>query len=234
VGFVGARVLELMINWERFVAAPGTFLFSTGVYLGGLITAVIFAIFWFRHIGVPLLVGLDIIALMVALAMGIGRWGCFASGCCYGTPTDLPWAVTFPELARTIHAGLPEIPLHPSQIYLSLNSLIILGILVLVYRRKRFNGQIMMLYLMLYGGTRFFIEYVRGDRERRFLVEDVLSTSQSLSVLLVIAAAVTYYLLARRHRHSGEPAWQPASTRTPDASAKRAVPARQPKKKARR
>lgn len=212
-GFVGARVLEAIINWERLLSAPQTFLFSTGVFMGGLISAVAFAIFWFRRKGIPYLVGLDIIGMVAALVIGVGRWGCFASGCCWGTPTDLPWAVTFPALARRIHAGLPEVPLHPTQIYLSLNSLAILGILALAYRRKRFNGQIVLLYLMLYGVSRFLLEYLRGDAVRRFVIEGVLSTSQFLSILVVAAAMVTYVALARRHSQSGAPDWQPAEKR---------------------
>lgn len=237
-GFVGARVLEVIINWERFAADPTSILTNTGVYMGGLIAAIAFAILWFRHLGVPSLLGLDLIALVVALMIGIGRWGCFASGCCWGTPSDLPWAVTFPEAARRIHAGLPAVPLHPTQIYLSLNSLAILGILALAYRRKRFHGQIMMLYLMLYGVTRFLIEYVRGDAIRRFVIEGVLSTSQFLSILVVAASVATYVAMARRHRQSGAPDWQPAWKRAPvPAGVKtrgRASPRRRKASKARR
>jgi phosphatidylglycerol:prolipoprotein diacylglycerol transferase len=218
VGFIGARVFEAFINWERFAANPASLLTNTGVFMGGLIAAIVFALFWFRHIRIPFLLGLDIIGLVAALAAAIGRWGCFASGCCWGTRTDLPWAVTFPEAAREIHQGLPADPLHPTQIYLSLNSLAILGILMLAYRRKRFHGQIMMLYLMLYGVTRFLIEYVRGDAVRRFVIEGFLSTSQFLSIVVILAAVTTYVALARRHRLSGTPDWQPARKRAPESA----------------
>src|SRR5258706_12856568 len=64
VGFFGARALELAINWHRYIGQPGgleLLLFSTGVFLGGLITAIPFCIFWFRHVGLPVLQGLDIL-----------------------------------------------------------------------------------------------------------------------------------------------------------------------------
>lgn len=213
VGFFGARVFELGINWERYVGRPGglkLLLVSTGVFLGGLITAIPFCIVWFRHIKLPVLQGLDILALTACVAEGVGRWGCFFSGCCYGTPSHLPWAVTFPEPARRLHAGLPSVPIHPTQIYMSLNSLLILGILVLLYRNKRFHGRIISAYVILYAATRFFIELVRGDADRGFVFGGRLSTSQFLSILLAVSAAVAYTVLDARHRRSREPDWQPA------------------------
>ena len=214
VGFFGARIFEAVINWERYFGHPGGLkflLFSTGVFLGGLITAIPFCIFWFRHIKLPVLQGLDILALTGCVAEGVGRWGCFFSGCCYGTPTDLPWAVTFPEIGRRLHAGLPGVPIHPTQIYMSLNSLLILVILLLLYRRKRFHGQIISVYVLLYAITRFFLEFVRGDADRGSVFGGRLSTSQFLGVLLAVAALGAYLTLDARHRRSGEPDWRRAS-----------------------
>jgi phosphatidylglycerol:prolipoprotein diacylglycerol transferase len=214
VGFFGARVFEAVINGDRYFGRPGglkLLLFSTGVFLGGLITAIPFCILWFRHIRLPVLQGLDILALTGGVAEGVGRWGCFFSGCCYGTPSDLPWAVTFPEIGRRLHAGLPSVPIHPTQIYMSLNSLAILGLLLLLYRRKRFHGQIISVYVLLYTTTRFFIEFVRGDADRGFVIGGRLSTSQFLGVLLAIVAGTAYLFLDARHRRSNEPDWRPAS-----------------------
>jgi len=213
VGFFGARAFEAVINWDRYFGHPGGWkllLVSTGVFLGGLATAIPFCIYWFRHIGLPVLQGLDILALTGCIAEGVGRWGCFCSGCCWGTPTTLPWAVTFPDIARRIHRGLPAVPIHPTQIYMSANALAILGVLILLYRKKRFHGQIITVYVMLYGVTRFFIERVRGDAERGFVFGGALSTSQALGLAMAIAAAFAYAALSKRHRDSQEPDWRPA------------------------
>ncbi len=213
VGFAGARVFEIVINWERYFGTPGGWKllpFSTGVYLGAVITAIPFGIWWFRRIRLPYLQGLDILALVAAVAEGVGRWGCFASGCCWGTPTNLPWAVTFPEIARRLHRGLPDVPIHPTQVYMALTSLVILGILLLLYWRKRFHGQIIAAWLALYTGARFFLEVVRGDEERGFVLGGALSTSQFLSLLLFAIAILVYVALDRRHRRSGAPDWSPA------------------------
>lgn len=213
VGYVGARLFELVVNWERYTSSPDgarLLLVSTGVFVGGLITAIPFAIFWFRRIRLPFLQGLDIVALVATTADGVGRWGCYFSGCCWGTPTDLPWAVTFPELARKLHHGLPGVPLHPTQIYMSLTSLAILALLVLVYRRKRFHGQILAVYLVVYAVARFLLENVRGDEERGFVLDGLLSTSQAVGIGLALAGIAMYVVLDRRHRASGEPDWKSA------------------------
>jgi len=213
VGFFGARVFEAVINWDRYFGRPGglkLLLISTGVFLGGLITAIPFCIFWFRRIGLPVLQGLDLLALAGCVAEGVGRWGCFFSGCCWGTPTDLPWAVTFPAVARRLHSGLPAVPIHPTQIYMSLNSLAVLCVLLVLYRNKRFHGRIIAVYVMLYAATRFFIEFVRGDAERGFVFDGRLSTSQALGLLMAAVACAGYFTLDRRHRLSQEPDWRPA------------------------
>ena len=214
VGYVGARIFEVFVNWEKYTASPQAaklLLVSTGVFVGGLIAAIPFAIWWFRRIHLPYLQGLDVVALVACVADGVGRWGCFASGCCWGTPTDLPWAVTFPELARRMHPDLPAVPLHPTQIYMSLSSLAILGGLLLLYRRKRFHGQILAAYLVVYAIVRFGLEYVRGDAERGFVLGGLLSTSQFVGIGLAAAGVALYVVLDRRHRASGEPDWKPAT-----------------------
>ena len=213
VGYFGARVFEALINWDKYFGQPGglrLLLVSTGVFVGGLITAIPFGILWFRHIQLPVLQGLDILALAACVAEGVGRWGCFFSGCCYGTPTALPWGVTFPELARRLHAGLPSVPVHPVQIYMSLSSFAILGVLLLLYRHKRFHGRIISAYVVLYATTRFVIEFVRGDADRGFVFGGRLSTSQFVGVLLALTASAAYAYLDARHRRSREPDWQPA------------------------
>lgn len=217
-GFVAAHVLEAIINWPRYFGVPGglkLLLVSAGVMVGGVIGAIAFGIYWFHRIKLPLLQGLDILAPMGAIAEAVGRWGCFASGCCWGTPTDLPWAVTFPDLARRLHKGLPDVPLHPTQIYMSLVGFAVLTVLVLLYRRKRFHGQIMCAFLFLFSVTRFFIEFVRGDAERGTVFGGALSTSQFIGSILAVLAVVGYIWLARRHRLTGERDWAPSTAISP-------------------
>jgi phosphatidylglycerol:prolipoprotein diacylglycerol transferase len=148
--------------------------------------------------------GLDILALTACVAEAVGRWGCFFSGAARN-PDRSSWAVTFPEIAHRLHPGLPDVPIHPTQIYMSVNAILILGILLMLYRHKRFHGRIISVYVLLYAVTRFFIEFVRGDADRGFVLGSRWSTSQFLGLVLAVLAVLTYRTLDRRHRLSGEP-----------------------------
>lgn len=205
VGLVGARLLELVVSWRKILEDPAhikTLLSSAGVFLGGLVSAILFGIWWSRRKGIAVAVFLDILGMVGAMSMAVARWGCFFSGCCYGKPTTLPWGISYPEIAHKLHEGIPYGPVHPAPIYLSLNSLIIFFILAWLYRRKRFNGQIILAYVLLYAVARYFIEYVRGDAARGFVFGGLLSTSQLISIIIFIAAAACYVVLARRSRLS--------------------------------
>jgi phosphatidylglycerol:prolipoprotein diacylglycerol transferase len=112
-----------------------------------------------------------------------GRLGCLAAGCCYGRPTDLPWAITFTNPLAAANVGTPlGIPLHPTQIYEAGAELLILVLLLATERRGRvFAGRTFWMYLLLYAISRFVIEFYRGDPRGEILG---LSTSQFISVLL--------------------------------------------------
>jgi phosphatidylglycerol---prolipoprotein diacylglyceryl transferase len=119
--------------------------------------------------------------------------------------------VTFPESAQHLHRGLPGVPLHPTQIYSSLNGFLLLGIVVYVYAHKRFHGQVITVFVALYSVSRFVLEYFRGDAERGFVFGGLLSTSQLVTNGLFIAAVAGYVVLDGRHRASHEPDWKPAT-----------------------
>ena len=135
----------------------------------------------------------------IALGEAIGRWGCLAAGCCYGKPTDVPWAITFRNPFSHQAVGTPlDIPLHPTQIYLSLNALVLFGICEWVYRHKRFDGQVFWIYVLGYAVTRGFIEEFRGDLVRGFVIPGVLSTAQFIGILMALASIVMLLVLRRR------------------------------------
>ena len=134
----------------------------------------------------------------IALGHVIGRLGCLMAGCCYGRPTSVPWAVTFTDPFAQANVGTPlGVPLHPTQLYEAGAELLILGVLLAWERRGHgFPGRTFWTYMLLYGVSRFAIEFYRGDS--RGMVFDALSTSQFVSVLLVPLAVVMLVLLSRR------------------------------------
>lgn len=100
----------------------------------------------------------DTFAAPVALAVAIGRIGCFHAGCCYGTPTALPWGQTF---AKALDAT--PVLRHPTQIYEALFHLSAALALVVLARRGLFRGQLIKLYILSYLGYRFLTEFIRPE-----------------------------------------------------------------------
>jgi len=203
VALVGAKVLMVISNWGYYREYPGeifsrdTFL-AGGVFYGGFIAAMLFAVWYIRLHHLPAWKVVDVYAPAISLGLGLGRIGCFAAGCDYGKPTTSAWGVVFTDpMARQV-AGTPlNIPLIPTQPIMCLASLSIFAILIWRYPRKTRDGEIFVLYLALYAASRYFIEFLRGDEDRGFVFNHLLSTSQFIAIL-ALAAAVWLALILRR------------------------------------
>jgi len=92
------------------------------------------------------------------------------------------------------------VPLHPTQLYLSINAFLIFLLLQWAYRRKTFDGEVFWLYVLLYAITRGILEIWRGDTVRGFLIPGVLSTSQFIGILAALFALGMLFYLSRRAR----------------------------------
>jgi phosphatidylglycerol:prolipoprotein diacylglycerol transferase len=139
---------------------------AAGVYQGGLILALITAILYMRHAGLPALLTTDAFAPGVAIGHAIGRLGCFAAGCCWGQETNLPWAVTFDNVDAYQLTGVPlGVPLHPTQLYESLTELAIFAFLWWYFHRAHREGTVIGWYLVLYSVARFAVEFVRHHEQ---------------------------------------------------------------------
>ena len=139
----------------------------------------------------------DVFAPGIALGHVIGRMGCLFAGCCFGRPTNVPWAITFHSEYAAQNAGTPlNVPLHPTQLYEAGAELLILWLLLATERRGRpFPGRTFWGYMLLYGVSRFIIEFYRGDTRGTVFM---FSTSQFVSLLIVPLAIVMLIVLARR------------------------------------
>ena len=133
----------------------------------------------------------------LAIAHTFGRFGCFASGCCYGKPLDASHflAVTFNH-AKTI--APKGISIHPAQLYDAANAFIIFLILSWLYQKKKFDGQVILAYGMLYSIGRSIVEVYRGDKVRGFVIQDFLSTSQFISIGVFSISLFLYLKLQRK------------------------------------
>jgi phosphatidylglycerol:prolipoprotein diacylglycerol transferase len=168
-GIIGARFAYVTTYWrEEFADQRWTevFMIQHGglVYYGGFIGASIAGLIYIHWKKLPFWKTADVMAPSIALGSVFGRAGCLLNGCCYGRPTDLPWAITFTNPIAHDLSGTPlNIPLHPTEIYDGLLNLVLYCFLAWMFRRKKFDGQVFATYLLCYAVTRSFVEYFRGD-----------------------------------------------------------------------
>jgi phosphatidylglycerol:prolipoprotein diacylglycerol transferase len=196
---VGAKLLLLITDFRSFVSNPSELLSlarSGGVFYGGLILAVVVALWYIRRIGLPLWTTCDVFAPGIALGHVVGRMGCFFAGCCYGKPTSVPWAITFRDPYAAANVGTPlNIPLHPTQLYeAGAEALILVLLLATEPRGKRYPGRTFWLYMLLYAISRYIIEMFRDDPRGTV---GMFSTSQFISIVLAPLAVIMLAYLRR-------------------------------------
>ena len=225
IGLVGARLFYCFQYWGRGINSLLDVLqyWKGGiVYYGGVLGGSI-AFFVYRYFRpFPLRPYLDAIAPAIMVGTFFGRLGCFLNGCCYGDVCNLPWAVSFPkpsppwdyEIARGLipATATQSLPLHPTQLYSSLDSLVILILLWAFYPLRRRDGEVMGLLMVTYPITRFLIEYLRNDEGVFFAG---LTISQNISLLLLLGGFAFWFWLSRlpETRHADQHAErQPAGS----------------------
>ncbi len=183
-GVVGARLFYVLVY------EPGTYLkqpylvfalWQGGlVYYGALIGGFLAGLWFVWKKNLPFWPLADVVAPPLALGYGIVRLGCFANGCCYGKPTDSFLGVVFPHLDDLLR--------HPTQIYSSLLGFTLFLVLLAIQRKKSFDGQVFLLFLILYGIGRTAIEVLREN----LTVFGPVTVSQFISVILILVATVFY------------------------------------------
>ena len=199
-GLAGAKLFMILFDFKQYWADPGSlFSLSTlqaaGVYQGGFLLALLTAIVYMRHNRLPGFETSDVFAPGLAAGQAIGRLGCFAAGCCWGTECDRPWAVTFRNLQAHDLTNVPlGVPLHPAQLYEVLADALIFAALFWLIRRPHRSGAIIAWYLVLYSGVRFVIEFFRYHEQG---LHAGFSLTQWISLGTLAAGAIL--LVVRRN-----------------------------------
>lgn len=189
---LGQKIFDIIFFTDNslFDNFVGQF-FSTGsMYYGAEIFGVAAAAIYMRISKLPVLVGLDLAALGIFVAHGIGRIGCYAAGCCYGIGTDLFCGVHFPRLDGFVH---------PTQLYESFALLTIFAIVWSFRKKIKIDGLIYTIYVMSYSVTRFLIELIREDAYPYGPLE--ISPSQNIAVAMFIFAFTLMIYLIRRNKN---------------------------------
>lgn len=154
-GIIGARIYYVIFNWDYYARDPWQIINIRGGGLaihGTLIAAVITALIYTRVKKVNFWTLADIASPGLILGQAIGRWGNFINQEAHGTPTDLPWGIM-----------VDGVKVHPTFLYESLWNLMVFALLLWYRKRKRTEGNVFLLYIILYSTGRFFIEGIRTD-----------------------------------------------------------------------
>ncbi len=198
-GIIGARVLHVIVTWEEYADSLWSIfnLRSGGlVWYGGMIMVIVAIWGYTKWKGMKFYRVADILAGPMLAGLAVGRIGCLMAGCCYGKPSNLPWAIRYPDnpmLSPDIAGKL----VHPSPVYELIACLIIAAISAYLLRHKTKDGQGTWTAFMLYSVVRFILEFWRGDAVRGFIIPGVLSTSQAIGIFVALLAAVMLWRLRK-------------------------------------
>ena len=197
-GMLGSRLAYVMANWSYYRATPLEIIrIDQGglIFYGGFLLAAAVLVWFARHHRLPLWHAADFAIPGLAIGHALGRIGCFLNGCCYGRPADGAWCgMAYPPASEPgrLFAG---VPLYPVQLLESACLLVIWLLLLHAYPRRRKDGAVFALYLVLYPPCRFLLEYLRGDSRQSWFVLDV---AQVTSLALLAAGILLFVLLPRR------------------------------------
>lgn len=197
---IGSRLWFVGIAWDHYQNnLLNIFKIWEGglVFYGGLIFAIFTAIVFMGVKRMPMFRTGDLIAPGLALGQAVGRIGCLAAGCCYGAHSDLPWAITFNHEKSLAPLN---VSLHPAQLYATLGLLCIFIILILIQRRRSFDGQIFWTYGLLHGLFRPFLETVRGDFRGPSVAAGLTSTQLASLSLALVSAVILLFLAVKKRR----------------------------------
>lgn len=202
--FVGGKVFYYLEDPGFYFSPPSNMLhnFRTGFVFYGSLLFVIPSVIWYvkKH-KLPIMPMLDIVAIAGIIIHSFGRMGCFLAGCCYGKETTGPIFVEFTDDAAVAPINQH---LHPTQLYSIALLLCILIIIKMFKRHQRFQGQLFFIYIMLYALGRGVIEIFRGDIRRGFIIENLLSHSQLISLVLIGVIGFFYIKLLHKAQKASE------------------------------
>jgi len=226
---VCARALFVALNWAQFSGSAfevasvwrGGLSFHGGV-LGAMAAAAVFAV----RRKIPLGTLADAGAPAIPLGYAFARIGCFMNGCCHGFPTQLPWR--FPHTPTLNDVGVLIPPSHPVQIYDSLMSLAVFGLILLLKPHFRARGQLFVGYIAIYSLQRYIAEFWRvGCSATPFAPLAPLTQAQVAGVVIGVLAAAFLLVEEWRRFHAADP--PPAAAPSEPEEPKTETPAK-PKK----
>jgi phosphatidylglycerol:prolipoprotein diacylglycerol transferase len=184
---IGGRLLDILSDSVSYAHWYDALALWNGGFsaLGAILGVICITPFYLRKIHVPILPTCDLVAIYIPLLQAIARLGCFAAGCCYGTPTHNFLSVIYTNAESFAPHG---IAIHPTQLY---SSVLLLSIFLFIYfvGQKLFKkpGQLFALYLMLVSLERFVVDFWRANR---IMINNFLSFHQLMALIIFTIAFI--------------------------------------------
>ena len=183
-GIIGARLYYVLFNLDYYIQNPIEIIeiYNGGLAIhGGIIAGAIFFIYYSKKNKMNFLKIFDLTAPALILGQAIGRWGNFINQEAYGYETNLPWRMG-------IYEGVKYIEVHPTFLYESIATFLIFIILTILSNKRKFKGQITLVYLITYSFARMIIEGLRTDS----LMLGNIRISQLLSLIIFVISIIVY------------------------------------------
>ncbi|HBF12001.1 MAG TPA: hypothetical protein DDW49_01210 [Deltaproteobacteria bacterium] len=203
-GIIGARLFHVFVEapsyyWEDpirvFYVWQGGFV-GYGAFIGIMASTLLYV--FVKKL--PLLDYADFVATACPFIIFFVRVGCLGAGCCYGKPTHFWLHLSFTDPASDAGSDFPGVKLHATQLYDMANAAFIFFFLQWFYPRRKFKGQIFLLFLMMYAFFRFFIECLRGDADRGVYLDGLISTSQVTGIVIIAVCSIFYFVWQKKYK----------------------------------
>jgi len=231
--FAGARLHFVVTHWADFADRPLAALqfWSGGLHAGGgIVLLAVAAPFVLGRLRLPLGRFADGFAPTVGIGIAIARLGCFLHGCCFGTLCSWPWCLTFPrdtyiyqyhtDLGLLPPGAERTLPIHPLQLYFAAAGLMITAVALWLHPRKRYDGEVALVGLVLFSTSTALLEFLRADAQPRLYwgaLPQLTWIALGMSVVSLVALAAAEFLHRNRRTQSVRskvrvpPSAQPAS-----------------------
>ena len=209
-GILGAKLLSVLTSIDVIRANHLSFweVMRNGfVFYGGLIGGAIGMFLYCKIYKADTLAYFDVFAVSVPIGHSLGRVGCFLTGCCFGMEYDGPLSVVYKEAAD--HNVPLNTPLLPIQLIEAFCLVVLYVVLEITYFKTKKKGLCTSIYFLTYAVMRFTLEFLRGDKVRG--IHAGLSTSQWISLGIVIAWAVIFALYVWNKRKASSAPLAPQS-----------------------
>lgn len=192
------------------------------VYYGGLFSGIITLIIFVKKNHLSFLKLADVVIPSIALGLGFGRIGCFLNGCCFGkVAPHIPWAVCFPKTVNKagivdgspafldqydqglVHlSDMHTLPIHPTQLYAFLSNVALFFILSAFFKYRKRNGEVLLLFGVIYPIIRYCMEALRGDNQLYF---HLFTIAQIISIAM-FAVSLPLFIISRMQPSKNVPA----------------------------